>query len=136
MGMDFAPKFFYLPQLELPEVLAAVVVGFHIWISVKGGLLAYNISTLKLIHQHRASVDLICFANLNENYVIAGLADGRAQIRDTKMFQCCGEIPALSDPIISIVVAKPSAYSSETCVWFASIKTISIWKVDLQHESE
>ena len=137
MELDLAPKFFYLPtsELESPEVLTVIVVGPHIWISVRGGcIFSYDISTLRLIQQRRTSVDLISLANLNENYVVAGLADGRAQIWNTKMFQCCGEIVALSDPIISIAVAKPSAYSNETCLWLASTKTISIWKVELQHE--
>lgn len=132
MSIDLTPMLHHLstPDGESPNVLASIVVEGEIWISTGGGyLLSYDVSTLKLIHQYRDSVNRTCMTMLNEDYVIVGTADGRAQIWNTKNFVCCGEIIALSDPIISVVLAKPGAFSSDICIWIASTKAISIWNL-------
>ena len=131
--LDETPRVFSLPIVHDAEVLDCLKVGADtMLVSVRGGhLMAFNTSTLNLSHHHQAAVDQVSLANLTENHFIMGFADGRAQIWDITTFRCCGEVAPVSDPILSIVVAKPNAYSSEIWAWLASTKNISIWKVIL-----
>jgi WD40 repeat protein len=125
----------FLPIFDLDclfTVVSCILVGNHLWLSsLEGFVISLNTQNWQVSHIRRQSVPWLVLANLTEEFFIAGSADGTALIWDVRSDQPIVQIPAFTDPIYNIIVAKTGAYSSESCVWLTSQTTISVWKLQI-----